>query len=358
MNRYALIMLMLVLACLMVSAQEKTPPPAQSQEQPQNQAPAPAAAASTESDVVVIRIAGEPFTEKQVLSAIEALAGQTVFITPDQRKQQNTILFKGAIDNLTTTAVLKSEARRLNVTVDKAKIDQQMKTYSDRFPSKEEFLKAVASRGLTEDQVRKNVEDSLSMQDVIDQAVKDVPEPSDADIQKFYEDNPAKFAIPEQAHLAQIFLKTDPSSTPEQKAETKKKLEEIRADIVAKKITFADAASKFSQDTASASKGGDVGMLSKTGGQLKKIEDLVFATTQGDVTPIIEAQNGYRILHVVELTPAGVQSLEASKAAIKQYLDQTAKQKVVQKYVENLKSKAVVETFMTAEEFDRRHPVQ
>ena len=311
MSRWPSIAVMIVFGslCLTASAQEKAPA-----------APAAAPSATTAtpastqqaSNVVVLRVSGEPITEKQVLSAMEALANQNVPMTPEQQKQRRTVLFKGALDNLITSILLKNEAKKQNVTVDKAKIDQQFQQIASQYPSQEAFQKTMARLNMTEADVRKNIEESMSMQAVIDLAVKDVPAASDADIQKFYDSNPDKFTVPAQAHVAQIFLKIEPTSTLEQKAEIKKKLEDIRADIESKKITFADAAAKFSQDSASASKGGDLGYLSRNE-NIKSLEDIIFATPQGGMTTVMEAQNGFYLLQVIELKPEEKVSPEEGK---------------------------------------------
>jgi peptidyl-prolyl cis-trans isomerase C len=313
------------------------------------------AAQDSGSDLVVARVSGEPITEKQVATAIDQMSRQRP-MTPEQMKQRNTILFKDAVDNLTAVALLKNQARQLNLTVDKAKLDQQMQDISKRFSSQEEFQKAMASQGLTESELRKNVEESMSIQLVIDRAAKDAPTAADADIQKFYDDNPEKFPIPEQVHAAHILLRVDPKSTPEQKAEIKKKLEDIRAEIEANKISFPDAAAKYSQDPSNAQKGGDLGFFQK-GQMVKPFEDAAFSTQPGTLSQIVETQFGFHIVKVSERKPAGKATLEQAKPAIKQYLDQVNRQKVTQKYLEDLKSKATIETFMTAEEFGKRHPV-
>jgi len=271
-------------------------------------------------------------------------------------KQRNTILFKDAVDSLTAIALLKNQAKQLNLTVDKAKLDQEMATISKRFPSQEEFQKAMASQGLTESELRKNVEESMSLQLVIDQAAKDAPVATDADVQKFYEDNPEKFPMPEQVHAAHILLRVDQKSTPEQKAESKKKLEDIRADIEGNKISFSDAAARYSQDPSNAQKGGDLGSFPR-GRMVKPFEDAAFATKPGTLSQIVETQFGFHIIKTLELKPAGKATLEEVRPAIKQYLDQVNRQKIAQRYLEDLKAKATIETFMTAEEFSKRHPV-
>ena len=331
--------------CYAIPAQENKPA----------ESKATTAAQDAGSDLVVARISGEPITEKQVASAIEQMSRQRP-MTPDQMKQRNTILFKDALDNLTAISLLKSQAKQLNLTVDKAKLDQQMQDISKRFPSQEEFQKAMASQGLTESELRKNVEESMGLQLVIDQAAKDAATATDAEVQKFYDDNSEKFPMPEQVHAAHILLRVDQKNTPEQKAEIKKKLEDIRADIEANKVTFSDAAAQYSQDTSNAKNGGDLGFFQK-GQMVKPFEDAAFATQPGTLSQIVETQFGFHIIKVLERKPAGKATFEQVKPAIKQYLDQLNRQKVTQKYLEDLKAKATIENFMTVEEFGKRHPV-
>jgi parvulin-like peptidyl-prolyl isomerase len=334
--------------------QNESPTPASAQAKPAESVTP--AKVGTESDLVVATVSGEPITEKQVLTTINILAAQTL-IKPEEQKDRNIMLFKGALDNLVTLTLLKAEVRNQKVTVDKARIDQQIQSFETRYGSKEEFEKAMANQGTNEASLRKSIEETWSVQEVLDRAAKDVPVVKDEEIQKFYDNNSEKFLNPDRAHVAQIFLKIDPAATEKQKEEIKTNLESIRADIESKKITFADAAAKFSQDQKSAKAGGDLGFISR-GQTSKPLEEAIFNTLPGGLTAVVENPSGYRLIQVIELKPAGKSTLEEARPAIVQYLSQAAKQSAIQKFVQGLKSKAVVETFMTAEEFDKRHPVE
>ncbi len=318
----------------------------------------PSPQATNTEDVVVAKVSGETITEKQVLIVIDQLARQKQMsnqITPDQLQKKNTALFQDAVDNLVIEAMLKSEVKQQNVVVDKTKVDQQYQEITKRFQTPEKLQEAMKNQGLTEASLRKSIEDNLSYQQVVDQAVKDLPAVTDADIKKFYDERPQPFAVPDQVHAAHILLKVDPKSTPEQKAEIKKQLEGIRDDIVSKKITFAEAAAKNSQDSSNAQKGGDLGFFGRNA-MVKPFEDAAFATKPGELSDIVETQFGYHLIQVIEFRPAHQRALDEVKAQIKQYLEQNAKQTATQKYLNDLKSKAKVEMFMTVEDFGKRHP--
>ncbi len=364
MTRKKIMCLSVVCAVLCFSAiaqESKTPAPPSTPASPATQAkpPAPAAPAApaakaVSSDLVVLKVLGEPISERQVLSAMSLLARQKQ--TPvDPNQPRNVALFMGAVDNIISTAILKNQARQLNIVTDQAMLDQQIQALSKQFPTPEAFQKALAAQKTTEAELRKNLEESVKMQQVIEQAVKDVPPPTEEDIQKYYENNPKNFLASEQVHVAHILLLVDKNATPEQKEEIKKKIEGIRADIEAAKTTFEDAAKNFSQDTANAPKGGDLGFFSR-GRMVKPFEDAAFGGEPGTLTPVIESQFGFHIIKIIEKKPAGTVSLEEVKPRIRQYLDQTNKRKVMLQYVNELKAKASIENFMTAEEFLKRHP--
>lgn len=324
-------------------------------QQEQQPAPEPKPDSANVSDLVVARVSGDPITEKQVLSTIDLLAGQTI-LTPEQSKQRNTYLFQGALENLITASLLKEEAKKRNISVDKTKVDQQVQRVSSQYPSQQAFQKALEKQGGSEAELRKIIEESLMMQQLLNEAVKDVLPPSEADVVKFYNDNPDKFPVPEKVHAAHILLKVGKDTPAEQKEEIRKKLEDVRAKIESKEITFADAAAKYSQDPASSQKGGDLGFFAR-GQMVPAFDQAAFSLNPGSLSPVIETQFGYHIIQVIEREAARKATLDESRTAIEEHLDRVNKQQVAKKFVDGLKANARIETFMTAEEFGKRHPV-
>lgn len=191
-------------------------------------------------------------------------------------------------------------------------------------------------------------------QEILDQATKTVPAPTDAEIKKFYDDNPQYFKVQDQVHAAHILLKVDPNAAPEKKAEVKGKLEAIRAEIESKKITFAEAAAKYSEDPGSAKNGGDLGFFPR-GKMVKPFEDAAFSTKPGTLSPVIETQYGCHLISVIELKPAGTIPFDQSAGNIKNFLERKAKQEAAQKHIAELRAKTKIDTLMTVEEWNKRH---
>jgi parvulin-like peptidyl-prolyl isomerase len=316
--------------------------------------------AKTESALVVLRVSGQPVTEKQVIQVINQLAAQQP-PSVDKDEKRKTILYNDAIENLIITTLLKNQALSQNITLDKTLIDQQVQAFSKQFPSEEDFKKELALQGITELELRRDLEENMSAQKVLELAAKDVPGATEEELMKFYSDNLTKFDLPQRAIASHILLQFDSKSTPEQKAAIRKKLEGIRAEIESKTISFADAARKHSQDSVTAQKGGDLGIVVRNPNKSfddpeQSLAKIIFTTTPGTISPVIETAQDYRIIVVKEIRPAGRGSFEEVKPAIQLSLDKVNRQKALQKYLQGLREKADIEYFMTKEEFFKRHP--
>ena len=315
--------------------------------------PAPQTAAGAGNDPVVANVFGQNITEKQVMEVIEQMARQRQ-LPNDQMQKKDTLLYRDALDTLIGFALLRNEAQDLNLTVDKAKADEAWQTVVKRFPSEDQFQKALQSQGLTEADARKKMEESLLYQQVIDKAVANVPPPAETDVRKFYDDNPKFFVTPEQVHAAHILLKVDAKATPEQKAEVKTKLEGIRADIEGKKITFAEAAAKYSEDKSNSEKGGDLGFFPR-GKMVKPFEDAAFAAKPGTTSDVVETPLGYHLINTIEIKAPGNIPFEDARKNIVSFLERKSKQDAINQHIDGLRQKAKVETVMTDEEWSKRH---
>ena len=319
-------------------------------------APAPAQTEPGDRGLVVLRVAGEPVTEGRLLEVIDDLARQQE-MTLEQLRQRNSLLFDDAIDSIVTVTLLKEQAGRGKVTVEPSKVDAAVGELQKRYASPEAFTAALEQQGITDAELRSNIEKSLAVQQVLEVVIRGAPEATGAEVEKFYADNPHKFSLPERVHAAHILLRAGAGDTPERKLATRKKLEALRAEIESGAVTFADAAAKHSEDTVTSSRGGDLGVFVRD--QMPKpFEDAAFAARPGTLSPVVETQIGYHLIRTIELRPAGQASLEEARPAIKKHLDQLSQQEATKAFLDGLKAGARIESFMTREEFARRHPVE
>jgi hypothetical protein len=135
-------------------------------------------------------------------------------------------------------------------------------------------------------------ENVLTQQFVASQSMPPPDFPTDADLHAAYEQNKSKMMQPKRVQLAQIFLIGVDDAT-------QKRAAAMAADLKAHPDTFADVATKQSQDKESAPRGGAVGWVpvKVLDPQVTKaIEPLKAGGVSG---PIVE-KNGIRIVRVLD----------------------------------------------------------
>jgi parvulin-like peptidyl-prolyl isomerase len=151
--------------------------------------------------------------------------------------------------------LLAEEAKRRNIKPDPAAIKKIIDGYDERYKDSPQW-KANRERVLP------NLVAKLEKDNVLEQLTaqgKAVPPPTEAQLQKYYEDHKDKFTSPEQVHVRMILLKVDPSSP---KAQWDGAKEEGAA--ISKRLRagadFKELAHLHSADE-SAKRGGDMGYL-------------------------------------------------------------------------------------------------
>lgn len=147
------------------------------------------------SDDIVVRVSSRVITERDILSAIDQMvAGQP--LNPEEIMKRYVVHFKTAVDDLVGLALLRLEAKEAGIQIDKSNVDQAVQQAKSSFPSEEEFRKALEREGVKEADFRTHMEEELMVQQVIARATKDVAGATDAEIRKFYDDNPKYFDTP------------------------------------------------------------------------------------------------------------------------------------------------------------------
>ncbi|MCG2577162.1 peptidylprolyl isomerase [Dechloromonas sp. XY25] len=109
---------------------------------------------------------------------------------------------------LVQRVVLLEEAERRNITPEQAQIDEVLAGYEKRYTNSPQWQqnREMLLPGL----IKQLSEQSLIAQ--LDKQVRDVPQPSDAEVRAFYDKNRNLFTEPEKIRLAVILLAVDPSS--------------------------------------------------------------------------------------------------------------------------------------------------
>ena len=187
-------------------------------------------------------------------------------------------------------------------------LQQAKKDGIDNSPAVAEKLEELKKRVVVEAFLKKKVEEEAKL--------------SDAELQKFYDQNKDKFKSGEQIHASHILVKDEKTA--------QEVLDKLKGGA-----SFEELAKKYSIDAAAA-KGGDLGWFG-TGSMLPEFEKAAFALKEGAISGIVKTKFGYHIIKLTGKRPAGQRSFEEVKDQIKAALLPSKQQEVFQKLKDDLK---------------------
>ena len=192
----------------------------------------------------------------------------------------------------------------------KEQVGEQAQAAGQNLDPDEAFQEALNQFGYTEDDLREEVRTGLLLQKVREAAV-DGEEPSDEEIQQFYDENKdTQFTRPERRCIRHILFSPDDEETAQ---EVKDELDDGG--------DFAELAREYSQDPGSAENGGDLGCNTK-GGFVPEFEDAAFDAEEGEIVGPVETEFGYHVLEVTDIQPEEEIPLEEAAPQIKEQLSQ------------------------------------
>jgi peptidyl-prolyl cis-trans isomerase D len=124
-----------------------------------------------------------------------------------------------------------------------------------------------------------------------------VPQPTQQDIQAYYNAHQAEYSSPEQARARHILIAVPANADAKTDAAAKAKAEGLLKQIQGG-ANFADLAEKNSDDPGSKTKGGELGFAQR-GMMVPEFDKAIFSQKIGD-TQIVKTQFGYHIVQVEE----------------------------------------------------------
>lgn len=151
--------------------------------------------------------------------------------------------------------------------------------------------------------------DEMRRQRLVTTLAAEIPDPSAAEIQSYYQQHQNEFRSGEEVRVRQILVND----------------EAVAKDILArlkKGASFAELSAQFSR-APNARRGGEIGFVSR-GEVPKMFEDEIFRLRAGQVSDIIRTDSSFHIFQVDERRPPGMLDLDAATPLIQSRLREDA----------------------------------
>jgi parvulin-like peptidyl-prolyl isomerase len=203
-------------------------------------------------------------------------------------------LRKEVLQDLVDDVLLKQYMKQHGPKVESAEVDQLMKGLAENLKKQGKSLESYFREGtVTEAQAREQWTTMLQLQKWSDAKA------TEEELKKYYTTY-KDFFDRTTVKTHHIVLRISPTAISGERAAAKVKLNEIRAEILAGKITFADAARKHSIDPTSV-KGGEIGFIARRDTIVDEtIARIAFALPVQGLSEPIDSDYGVHLVHVTE----------------------------------------------------------
>jgi parvulin-like peptidyl-prolyl isomerase len=159
--------------------------------------------------------------------------------------------------------------------------------------------------------------------------------PKSSEISGYYRKDPNRFFAPEMVHAAHIVCNVDERTD---EAAARAKIEEVAGNLEGG-AEFSAVADEFSDCPG---RGGDLGFFQR-GVMVPEFDWVVFDLPAGEISKPFRTLFGYHIARVMEHRPAQVRPFEEVRDEIAKTLYAEKCQRAVNRYLDQLRAKAVVE---------------
>lgn len=146
------------------------------------------------------------------------------------------------------------------------------------------------------------------------------PQISDADVQAYYNQHQSQFQVKEQVKVRHILIAVPAGADSKTDSAAKAKADDLLKQIKGG-ANFADLAGKNSDDPGSKTQGGELGWLDR-GRTVPEFDKVAFSLAPGQTSDVIKTQFGYHILQVEDKKTAHLRPLSEVKAEIVPILEQ------------------------------------
>jgi peptidyl-prolyl cis-trans isomerase SurA len=263
--------------------------------------------------------------------------------TPEQSQKILEDAKADALRGLIDTKLLVQRAKDLDINAETELVRQLDDTrVENKLDSMEALQKAVEAEGLDWEEYKDSVRNQFLAQDVIYREVgSHVTNSIDqAQIQKYYEEHKDQFILPETVRIREILLSTTGKPDSEWPA-IKKKVEGYRERVLNGGEDFGELAKHFS-DGSTKAQGGELGSFER--GKLDpKFEAEVFKLDRNQMTPVMQAGNGFIVIQVEQRYEAGVQPLDKIETEVSNRIAQTQMPDKLRTYLAQLRKDSFVE---------------
>jgi len=258
--------------------------------------------------------------------------------TPEKKHQMLFKVREEILNKLVDEKIEDQEIKHHKITVSEGDIDQTIERIKEANYYTDEDLRAgLAMEGLTMDEYRDRLRKEMLRSRLVNIEVKSKIVITKEDVKSYYDSHRAKYGGEKQYHLRHIIMKVNLFADEAEKLNIKKSME-----VVLEKLKegepFETVAITYSE-SPTASEGGDLGLFRLD--QLSpNLREAIQGLEAGELTPVLDTDQGYQIFLVEEIVQASGRPLEEVAPEIERILFREVVNKKFQVWLKELRTQS------------------
>ncbi|MCH7555983.1 MAG: peptidylprolyl isomerase [Planctomycetes bacterium] len=277
---------------------------------------------------------GEKIEDSAIQQEVERLRPDYERVFSDQDpKEREAQLTDWSRENVIERVLINQEAKENGGKIPEAQVESALAKLKEQYEDKEQLYNDLGVKN--DEDIKESLQMQMRVEQRLNEVCKDLPKPSQAAIQEYYEKNKEQFKSGEQARVAHI-VKYVNWQTDEETAHNaiKEAQDELKNGAAFEAVV--------EKHTDCADNGGDLGCVMK-GQMVEEFEDVVFNLGAGEVSDVFRTRFGFHIAKVYDRKPAVVSELEEVKGEIVDALEKQMRGEAIDEFIDGLKSKAKIE---------------
>jgi parvulin-like peptidyl-prolyl isomerase len=294
---------------------------------------------------IAVVVNGEVITKSEVRDAVAAQEQLIRMTIKDPNEQQAKLgeLRESALYSLIERQLILSEFTKLGGSIRSEYVEDDVNSIiRENFEgNREKFLYELAKNGMTMKKFREQRQKMMIVSVLRSRQVKDLPPPTPAQVDAFYQKNADKFRDKDFIKFSTITIPKYPVGDSTATSESQKKLAlEIRSKV-SSGADFATMAKTYSQDSR-AELGGDWGLQERKT-LSPELADVAFALKAGSVSKVTELGSNYMIIYCEAKQPGNLEPLEKVRPMIERAIQSEMGKEAVTRWINSLAKKAIIQ---------------
>ncbi|MHC4624125.1 MAG: peptidylprolyl isomerase [Planctomycetota bacterium] len=278
-------------------------------------------------------ISGEKIEDAVIQQEAERLRPHYEQVFKDQDpKEREAQLLDWSRENVIERVLLNQHAKKHGKQVPEAELEAAFQAIKEQCGGDDQLREEFGAEN--EEEIKQHIELHMRVDRLLQDACKDLPEPADEAVSKFYNENKEQFKSPEQVRVAHI-VKHIGGQADEASAHASiiKAQQELKNDTV-----FENVVARYSDCPDN---GGDLGYITR-GQMVEEFEDVVFNLAVGQTSNVFRTRFGFHIAALYDRKPAVIQPLQQVKDQIVGQLKEQMRSTAIDRFLDEIRSKAEI----------------